>query len=52
MLAGERAIPRAVLDASALLAALFREPGSVVAERYFEQAVISEVSLSEVVIVR
>ena len=41
-------MPRAVLDASALLAALFCEPGSVVVERYFAQAVISEGSLSEV----
>ena len=41
-------MPRAVLDASALLAVLYREPGSVVVERYFPQAVVSSVNLSEV----
>ncbi len=41
-------MPRAVLDASALLAVLYREPGSVVVERYFAQAVVSSVNLSEV----
>lgn len=41
-------MPRAVLDASALLAVLYREPGSVVVERYFTQAVVSSVNLSEV----
>lgn len=39
---------RAALDASALLATLFRQPGSAVVERYFAQAVISAVNLSEV----
>ena len=41
-------MPRAVLDASALLALLYREPGSVVVERYFAQAVVSSVNFSEV----
>lgn len=41
-------MPRAVLDASALLAVLYREPGSVVVERYFAQAVVSSVNFSEV----
>ena len=41
-------MPRAVLDASALLAVLYREPGSVAVERYFAQAVVSSVNLSEV----
>ena len=41
-------MPRAVLDASALLAVLYREPGSVVVERYFAQALVSSVNLSEV----
>ena len=49
MLAGKRAMSRAALDASALLATLFRQPGSAVVERYFAQAVISAVNLSEVV---
>lgn len=48
MLAAKRAMPRAILDASALLAVLFREPDSVVVERYFAQAVISAVNLSDV----
>ena len=41
-------MPRPVLDASALLAVLYREPGSVVVERHFAQAVVSSVNLSEV----
>lgn len=41
-------MPRAVLDASALLAVLCREPGSVMVERYFAQAVVSSVNFSEV----
>ena len=41
-------MPRAVLDASALLAVLYCEPGSVVVERYFAEAVVSSVNLSEV----
>ncbi len=41
-------MPRAVLDASALLAVLYREPGSVVVERYFAQGIVSSVNLSEV----
>ena len=41
-------MPRAVLDASALLAVLYREPGSVVVERHFAEAVVSSVNLSEV----
>jgi len=41
-------MPRAVLDASALLAVLYREPGSVMVEPYFAQAVVSSVNLSEV----
>jgi len=41
-------MPRAVLDASALLALLYREPGAVVVERYFAQAVVSSVNFSEV----
>lgn len=41
-------MPRAVLDASALLALLYREPGSVVVERHFAQAVVSSVNFSEV----
>ena len=48
MLAGKRAMSRAALDASALPATLFRQPGSAVVERYFAQAVISAVNLSEV----
>lgn len=41
-------MPRAVLDASALLALLYQEPGSVLVERYFAQAVVSSVNFSEV----
>ena len=41
-------MPRAVLDASAVLAVLNREPGSGVVERYFAQGVVSSVNLSEV----
>lgn len=41
-------MPRAVLDASALLAVLYREPGSVMVEPYFAQAVVSSVNFSEV----
>ena len=40
---------RAVLDAPAVLALLFREPGADVVEQYFAQAVVSSVNLSEVV---
>lgn len=39
---------RAVLDASAILAVLNREPGCDVVERYFAQGVVSSVNLSEV----
>lgn len=39
---------RAVLDASAILAALFREPGADVVEAYYEEGVVSSVNLSEV----
>jgi len=41
-------MPRAVLDSSALLAVLYREPGSAMVERYFAQAVVSSVNFSEV----
>ena len=41
-------MPSAVLDASALLAVLYGEPGSGVVERYFAQAVVSSVNFSEV----
>lgn len=41
-------MPRAVLDASALLAVLYREPGCVAVEPYFAQAVICSVNFSEV----
>ena len=41
-------MPRAVLDASALLAVLYREPGSAMVERYFGLGVVSSVNLSEV----
>ncbi|MYC68885.1 MAG: type II toxin-antitoxin system VapC family toxin [Acidobacteriia bacterium] len=41
-------MPRAVLDASALLAVLYREPGSVMVEPYFAQVVVSSVNFSEV----
>lgn len=41
-------MPRAVLDASALLAVLYREPGSVMVEPYFAQAIVSSVNFSEV----
>ena len=37
-----------VLDASALLAFLFREPGHETVERYIEESCISTVNLSEV----
>lgn len=37
-----------VLDASALLAYLFREPGHEIVEQYIEDACISTVNLSEV----
>lgn len=39
---------RAVLDASAILAALFREPGADVVEAHIDQAIVSAVNLSEV----
>ena len=41
-------MPRAVLDASAILAVLNREPGSDVVENYFAQGVVSSVNFSEV----
>lgn len=41
-------MPRAVLDASALLGLLYREPGSVIVEPYFAQAIVSSVNFSEV----
>ena len=37
-----------VLDASAILAALFREPGAVVVETHYEAGIVSSVNLSEV----
>lgn len=37
-----------MLDAPALLAVLYREPGSVMVEPYFAQAVVSSVNFSEV----
>ncbi len=40
---------RTVLDASAILAALFREPGADVVEAHYEAGVVSSVNLSEVV---
>ena len=39
---------RTVLDASAILAALFREPGAGVVETYYEAGIVSSVNLSEV----
>ena len=39
---------RAVLDASAILAALFREPGADVVETHYEAGIVSSVNLSEV----
>ena len=42
-------MPRAVLDASAILAALFREPGAEVVEACYEEGIVSSVNLSEVV---
>lgn len=39
---------KTVLDASAILAVLFREPGTEVIEAHYEEAVISSVNLSEV----
>ena len=39
---------KTVLDASAILAALFREPGAGVIETHYEAGVVSSVNLSEV----
>ena len=41
-------MPRVVLDASAILAVLFREPGAELVERYYPHAIVSSVNLSEV----
>ena len=41
-------MPRAVIDASAILAVLLREPGSGVVETYYGQGIVSAVNLSEV----
>ena len=41
-------MPRVVLDASAILAVLFREPGAELVERYYLHAIVSSVNLSEV----
>ena len=39
---------RVVLDASAILGALLREPGADVVEAHYEQGIVSSVNLSEV----
>ena len=39
---------KTVLDASAILAALFREPGASVVETHYEAGIVSSVNLSEV----
>ena len=39
---------RTVLDASAILAALYREPGADVVEAHYEAGIVSSVNLSEV----
>ena len=39
---------KTVLDASAILAALFREPGAGVVETHYEAGIVSSVNLSEV----
>ena len=39
---------KTVLDASAILAALFREPGAGVVEAHYEAGIVSSVNLSEV----
>ena len=39
---------KSVLDASAILAALFREPGASVIETHYEAGIVSSVNLSEV----
>ncbi len=41
-------MPRTVLDASAVLAVLFREPGADLIQEHYAQAVVSSVNLSEV----
>ncbi len=41
-------MPRVVLDASAILAVLFREPGAELVERHYPHAIVSSVNLSEV----
>lgn len=41
-------MPRSVLDASAILAVLNREPGSDLIQEYFLEGIVSTVSLSEV----
>ena len=42
-------VRRTVLDASAVLAALFREPGADVVEAHYEAGIVSSVNLAEVV---
>ncbi len=39
---------RTVLDASAILAVLFREPGAKVVEAHYEEGIVSSVNLCEV----
>ena len=39
---------KSVLDASAILAALFREPGADIVEAHYEAGIVSSVNLSEV----
>ena len=39
---------KTVLDASAILAVLFREPGAEVVEAHYEEGLVSSVNLSEV----
>ena len=41
---------RTVLDASAILAALFREPGADVVETHYQAGIVSAVNLSEVAV--
>ena len=41
-------MPRTVLDASAVLAVLFREPGADLIEKHYPNAIVSSVNLSEV----
>ena len=48
MLEENPVMPRVVLDASAILAVLFREPGAELVERFYLHAIVSSVNLSEV----